>query len=749
VAQQPALAPAAAPPLEVLAPATLRLASRKSAAVELGLTSRIGQAQPTWIILHYDPAALEVAAPPDQRLYRAASGDELPAATAKTALPVVPHDVTTAAPSARLAPDSPIKLRFDVAARTSSREPLHIDVEAVTTSGRAWRTIEVILPMPSPVDLFARGAPGTVVATDDGYSILPWPNRQTTFQLSLSSTTERARVVDVELLAAGADLADLAFAHALTSADADEMLAKVGHLETIVRLAEVKVPPRGESVQLKFPERAVPPPEGTKPPVPAPEPAPAAMQPMAIADRLMVVVRERATDQVLVRRLIVAPQLPRRYVRPTVGYSRELERLFVRVEPQDRSLLPPGGVKVHLDIAEELPPATEGSFDARLDADNPRAELYVRMLPGDKTLTARVTVDGYPRAFVYRVPCRRPLQDVPEEIGLRNVEVLAPPANKSFGAPATSIPAEFRIDAPLGSFQRAGDFVEFGLDPNRNREFDGEPTLHFSNDRQVQVNLVRLASTGELTLETAVGDFKVELPATGLRNGRVGVLGRLFVEGRSTYSRPREIILDAEGPRIDRIQLRPARPLVLDKDKEIEALVWVNDGDLSGAAGVQGLVDTQGLGKFAPDAKPVPGVQDPERHWLLKLPAAGLLPGTHRLLLRAIDKVGNSGPYKGIDFQLISEKEGAVLQAQLVTGTVLYGDQGIADAKVTLAPAKGEKIEPVTTDAQGNFSFAKVPPGKYKLHAEAVVRNKTRKADVEVEVAPAPAAVKPQRLVFK
>jgi hypothetical protein len=45
-----------------------------------------------------------------------------------------------------------------------------------------------------------------------------------------------------------------------------------------------------------------------------------------------------------------------------------------------------------------------------------------------------------------------------------------------------------------------------------------------------------------------------------------------------------------------------------------------------------------------------------------------------------------------------------------------------------------EPVPPVKTDNDGQFVLPKVPLGKFKLQAEGIVRNKIRKAELEITV---------------
>ena len=66
-----------------------------------------------------------------------------------------------------------------------------------------------------------------------------------------------------------------------------------------------------------------------------------------------------------------------------------------------------------------------------------------------------------------------------------------------------------------------------------------------------------------------------------------------------------------------------------------------------------------------------------------------------------------------------------------------------------LAAQQPPELPQATTDAQGNFLFPQVPPGKYKLSARAVLHNRPRTAEAEVEVPAPPAAPKPLELQLR
>lgn len=68
---------------------------------------------------------------------------------------------------------------------------------------------------------------------------------------------------------------------------------------------------------------------------------------------------------------------------------------------------------------------------------------------------------------------------------------------------------------------------------------------------------------------------------------------------------------------------------------------------------------------------------------------------------------------------------------------------------MTLANEAGKSVAQVKTDARGNFLVAAIPPGKYKVKATGVVRNKQRSAETTVTVEPPPQASPHLKLIVK
>ena len=293
----------------------------------------------------------------------------------------------------------------------------------------------------------------------------------------------------------------------------------------------------------KNPEEPPPPAAGDETAVPgdaakaAPPPLPPLKLPLEHG--LVAVINDPQTHLTTIRWIDIAPQRPRRYVQPKVAYDFDAGRLRIRVQPQDKSLLPPGKVHVHADLVPPPPAGTQTRLDGEMTAPDYEAELYADIIPDPgKTLTLRISIDGYPRAFVYHVPLGAESPDVPESLDLREVRILLPLSGAAYKAPIDSIPVDFEVDSPLGAFNNPDDVLEMGIDVNRQRDLRGDKTVRLNTDRAVGIGIDRMAPNGMLTLEARVGDFhQFPVPVPGLRNARVELLGRIFAGGQGRLER--------------------------------------------------------------------------------------------------------------------------------------------------------------------------------------------------------------------
>src|SRR5690606_26022935 len=92
--------------------------------------------------------------------------------------------------------------------------------------------------------------------------------------------------------------------------------------------------------------------------------------------------------------------------------------------------------------------------------------------------------------------------------------------------------------------------------------------------------------------------------------------------------------------RVGSIRVQPSQRIAAKTPLEIS--LSADDQGLSGVASVQVGVAQPGTNQFAAEPPVVEAVLTPEGSWAASFPTEGLVPGTHRLLLTATDRVGNT-----------------------------------------------------------------------------------------------------------
>jgi hypothetical protein len=781
---QPAVSQRVALPVSITGPTSIDLATEPERQVELMLHSAGAKPTDVWIVCRFAPELLVVKATGDARVYDEQRGRS---AAERIEFP----------PTFRLRADRAEPLRLIVRSKAGARQGTRLIVKAITADAVTMRhEIDVVLPAPQAIELAVSGPPGSWTQSNSQISLYPFPNRKTDFRLSLINNGPNDRAVDIGFLALDRKATVVPPAAALAPEDAEALLKRFGPTRLVATLPKIAVPTGGKAVPLPFPVPAEKKPgeaaaRESQPPEPqppagstsgSPSASPAAAAPPTTSPRaagatggatmakpvseeppppprpaldrgLLAVVTDRETGMKTIFRIDIEPQRPRRYVRPQVGYSLDHETLQIRVTPQDRSLLPAsGGVRVHAEIGVPLPAGTQAQLDGELKAPDFVANLFCE-LPADaaKTVPVRITVDGYPRAFVYHVPLGIQSSDLAEDTDLREIRITFPEPEAAFKAPVESILVDAQVDAPLGAFQNPDDLLEIGIDVDRDRDLRGsEPRVQLTADRQVNIWLDRAGPGGLFSLETNIRDFHLVVPTPPLQNARVSVLGRIFAAGRTGWSEPVDILLDGTPPRLERVELRPPAVVI---GPDVEVSVWATDDNLSGVAKVEVGFDTSGHGKFDDTVEPFELERDPTGRWFSKLPTKTLEPGMFSLLVRLTDRAGNVSDYEKVKCHVITKAEADAAKAAplaKLTGTVVFGNDPAAGVDMTLSSDKGPKIPPAKTDSSGYFSFTNLPPGKYKLTAKSVIHNKTRKTEQDVTVEPpGDEQPKPMQIVLK
>ena len=778
--RQPALEDVPAPRQHLAGPTTVSADEESLRDVAVTLEAASGAAEPVWLSAEFDSGLLDVRLPEGTNVYRDddlrgdlqrrrteaavqydrlqadAQADPAKVAAARRAADdarrAAWYPATPAAaevpPSLELNSGERRTLNFRIRRKSAAAGRTKLIVKAVTETTHVRHEVEVLLPSLESIGFGLAAGSGAWSRTVDGIVLHPWPNRTTQYEFQLTNRGGADRVVDVEFIAPERRIAD-SLPVGLRTAATSEVLAQVGPAQSLVKIDDLKLPADGRPVTLAAPQpkepMTAPPPaeERNRAETTVGKTAAAGEKPeTSIRHGMLLVVRRRDTGETLLRRIDFRPERPRRYVRPKVGYDVASERIVVDVVPRDRAAVPPEGIDVTCEFPEPLARGTEAQLQGRIQPPDYQARLYVEAPASESRVqTLYLTIDGYPRAFVYRVPCGPPAVDLPEAADVLEARITAPAEGTMLKAPLDSIPVQLQIDAPVGAFDNDRDVVEVGIDRDRDRDFAAEPTLRLRSDRQADVFLKDFGRNGIVTLRTEVRDFRVAVPAGGLQNARVNLAARVQTASQTAWSRPVELGLDGAAPQLSRIELRPDRIVPIGAALEVEA--YSVDAEMSGTAQVEIGFDLGAVGKFSEAAPPVKADGKTAPRWTAKLPTAPLAPGPVTLLLRATDRVGNVGEYVKVRLTAISPGEAAAMAAAgaRVTGTVRYGDAPLPKVRITLVRADLKEQAAAESDEKGFFALEGVPAGAYRLTARGLARNRPRTFEQPL-VVPAP----PQKL---
>ena len=715
--------------IEAETPATISLRESPNGRVNVALRSQRNAACPVTVWVEYDDALLRLRSLDDANLPKVKHGEA----------PVSLATDNSARPTITLNPGQAAMVSVELTRLVPSRiHPAKVVFHVVCGKEILRRTVVVGLPSPRAVELIASGPENVqrLVSHDSaGPRLYPFPNRKTGFRFVAKNLTGEARTVTVRMLALKQRLSVELPESEVPADRAATLLRRTQAGQTLAFSGDVNLPASDTTVAV--PLKAPPAPKAkSKPDAP----------PVSINAGLVAVIEDKATKKVSLRSITIAPQRPRRFLDVRISYGAERGAVAVRIKAKDPRWLPEEDVAVRGGFAGSTQPQPGLAGMLKRDSD----ELVLTGTVRDKTATAvlQLEVDGFPRAFVYRFRGDRSLAAVPEWLSRRSLRITAPKSETVFGTGDKSIPVTFQVDAPVGSFQDGRDAVEIGIDIDRDRVLKNEPAIRFASDRQSVVTIDKIADDGGIEIKTVVGDYVVNLPTRGVPSRRVDLLGRIEVGGESAWSNSLPIVFDTRAP-----GLAPVRNARIVEGTAAVFDVQADDSKLSGVKRIELFIDEQRTGKFPKEGGIVAAEPTGQGNWAATLKTEEMKPGSYPVLVRAVDAAGNASEMRTTRLIILSKaaaKQAAAGKPNIVEGVLTFDKDPVGGATITLEPAAGngkkqpagpppEKIEPVTTNAQGQFRFPKVPPGEYQLTAfKRNLSNKNRRRSVKIQVASPP-----------
>jgi hypothetical protein len=644
-----------------------------------------------------------------------------------------------------LAPDKSISVAFEkesakavkFQARAKRRSPFEtkLEIEAALSGQTARATMNFRLAPPDAVDLvayeFGRLAEQASPSAEK-LRLRPYPNRATIYRFALANRSGKARKVTVEFFP-------------LPQPPEGEREFKDSPLDTlgnprlgVKRLAEpveISLPADDSPTAIVFPEPKPVEGEKEKPKTEKPatdkpggQIAEATPKPAVPLDNgVACVIRDAETKQPRwLKRIEFLPRAPRDYLQPDVSYDAARGRISIRIASDEaQQSLPPLSPESPISIvwsnAGELPTDSTVKDRAAIASPGQTATLFADAATNpDKKITVRLTVDGYPRAFVYLVRIDRDRERIPRERSLEEIRIVSPPADRAaYRVPLEKpIPLELQVDAPEDSFRNEADSVQVAIvADDGERELCPEEHRKYFSDRQTSVGLADLAPSGDWKIETKVGDFNIPLGVGGLKNTRARIMGQITLanpnspEDRISRKAFMPILLQGSPPVLGEL-IAPSVPIP--QGTPIDAYLTV-EKEHSAIKEVQFGIDRDNSGELEDADKPEKLHQAADGKWRVSLAADDLKPGRYTLIARATDAVGFAA--KATRTITIAPPSVAVQKAgttSSIAGLITLQD-GRPLPRMNLK-LQGTNFSAVSDDS-GQFAMKDVPHGKYKLEA--------------------------------
>lgn len=472
-------------------------------------------------------------------------------------------------------------------------------------------------------------------------------------------------------------------------------------------------------------------------------------------------------------RLKLSVEHPRQRLRASATWSRDERVVSVRVEPAAASGvdgLPPEGLRVALEPLPSAPLAAPQPLGVRRGAT-----VLTRTRPTD-TLTATwqgsdadarawlgVSVNGYPRAFVFIVDCSAATDGVAQEpqddfraITFGGARPAVPPALR---APADAIPITLLVDAPPDSAPAEGGLAGLAATPPNEAIVslafravraggmmaEGTQTVWTAvGDRQVTYSAEPPKGSAAIAVRADVADWSIAPTGEGYVDLDLVAEARLAAAGMAAALKDtRTFVMDGRPPKVEvppLVNATVGRRLtvpVMAVDDPRESFATAPGTHIPGVSGVSRVewaLDLKGDGK--PEAW-TPAVGLGGGNYEVRLDTQPLPPGARvPLLVRATDRVGLAHPPSRVWI----DTSVAVAKGQ-INGKVVLQNRGERNVLVRIDGPNAPP--PQRSGADGVFTFRDLDPGTYTLKATGPVRNRSYSSEATPAVVAAPPAPSP------
>ena len=543
--------------------------------------------------------------------------------------------------------------------------------------------------------------------------------------------------------------------------------------EPVATIDKLSLGPQSEPTLLAFPP---PPPKAELPPPPSAGGAPQPAAAPSISSDFAVVLDETTPGEPkrsFFVRLKLSVEHPRERLRATATWSRDDRVISVRIEPAETAgteALPPEGLRVALEPLPSAPVREAQPLGMRraatvLTRSRPRDVLTATWQGSDTDARAwlSVSVNGYPRAFVFIVDCSAAADGIVQEpqddfraITFGGPRPVVPEALK---APADAIPITLLVDAPPDV--RPPDDAAASAASSRGREpivtlafravraggmmAEGTQTVWTAvGDRRVTYAAQPPKGSAVLAVSAAVADWSIEPTGEGYVDLDLVAEATLAAPGMAASLKDtRTFVMDGRPPKVEvppLVNATVGRRLTIpvqavDDPRESFALApGTHIPGVSGVARVEWALDLKGDG--TPEAW-APAIGLGGGGYEVRVDTQQLPPGVRvPLLVRATDRVGLAHPPSRvwIDTAVVAAKG-------QINGRVVLQNRGERNVLVRI---DGPNAPPAQrSGTNGAFTFRDLDPGTYTLKAAGPVRNRSYTSEATTAVVTPPPAPAP------
>lgn len=702
-----------------VAQSEITLDSRDEAILKVALRSAVDSS--VWIVAQYDPDLLEVSGvdwtlPTEDELRRAPLADR---GSANTGYPYRPEIRARFPATLKLRPGQNRSLDVRVKRQNAAQGKANLVLRAIGQSAYLRHLIPVRLPGRQELEVSI--SDGRSARTTSSGKIGLFPNRLQDLVFLVSNRGSSSIKLTANLYAPQQDPLISIPEGALRASAAQQIMRRFGRTNPVALGAELTLPVGVRQAPISFDFES----PQNKLLLGAESKAGAAQ--IALPYGLLLELIDQESQERTIRWFQFEIWKPKAFLSARAAYDPGAQELTVTLQANPSHEFPNGDSNAELVIDSRFLSARggglyattvrEGNFRGTLIAPlngnwpqefDPQAEDY---------LPVYITVDGYPRAFEFRIRETTARTDLKPVQDISKVRIVSPPAGTPLAA-SGFVKARLEVDAPDGFFDPPENYLEVGIDVDQDRELNDENSKRLHSDRFSVIRLQQPVSNGTLAFEPRVRDFELELPSAGIIDRAVNVLGQLKTVGGYLQKDYVPIILDGRGPQIGIVKL---------DEGPSKLIVEVNPDDLTGVESVEAAFES------SKEVKWEKGKRQAGSLWVVALKTADLSPGAYTVLIKATDTVGNVSEILREEWTKPDghkdDSDGTSSQAtkikkepvkNQVKGRVTYSSRkSVSDLKVTLSGA-GIPSKQARILENGQFDFGLIPPGTYTVNAHGL-----------------------------